>query len=198
MRSPTLPPASPAAPPAPRLLDERTRPDFRDVYAREAAVAERLDTALTRIRLSAMDLGAAELGGLRRIRGLLAEMNALGLTAEAETLAGDRARRGRLRFLLERLGKGTLQVRLAPLAGWAPDFSVFHPAGEGDPVLLVGPHRLERPYPHPGPAFASLHRGPDAVRAGRRFDEIWERAHDLRGPLVRILGRVVDAGEAGG
>ena len=191
MRSSTLPLASPAAPPGPRLLDERTRPDFRDVYAREAAGAERLDTALTRIRLSAMDLGAAELGGLRRIRVLLAEMNALGLTAEAETLAADPARRDRLRFLLDRLETGTLEVRLAPLAGWAPDFSVFHRAGGDPPALLVGPHRLERPYPHPGPAFASLHRGPDAVRAGRRFDETWERAHDLQGPLVRILERVV-------
>lgn len=174
-------------PPASDLLDERGRPDFRDVYTREAARARSLDAALTRIRLSAMDLGPGELGPLRRIRVLLAEMNALALTAEAQALAADPERRERLRFLVERLRKGSLEVRLAPLAGWAPDFSVFS-GDDGTPaVVLVGPHRLERPYPHPGPAFASVHRGPAAEGAGRRFAELWGRAHDLRAPLVRML-----------
>jgi len=153
-----------------------------------------LDAALTRIRLSAMDLGPDDLGPLRRIRVLLAEVSALSLTAEAEALALRPERRERLRFFLERLRAGTLRVRLAPLAGWAPDFSVFHRPGGSAAVLLVGPHRLERPYPHPGPAFASVHRGPAAGRAALRFREIWKRAHDLQAPLVRILGGVLERG----
>jgi hypothetical protein len=177
----------PAGPAGPTLLDERGRPDFRDVYAREAARALALDAALTRIRLSALDLGPGELGRLERIRVLLAEMNALSLAAEAAGLAARPGGGERLRFLIQGLEEGTLAVRLAPLAGWAPDFSVFHPPPGGEGVLVVGLHRLERPYPHPGPAFASVHRGADVARAAARFRELWARAHDLRAPLVRTL-----------
>jgi hypothetical protein len=197
MDTPLLRRPPPVAPAGPTLLDERGRPDFRDLYAREARRARALDAALTRIRLSALDLGAGELGRLEGIRVLLAEMNALSLAAEAGALVARPGGRERLGFLLRGLEGGTLEVRLAPLAGWAPDFSVFHPPRGGEGVLLVGPHRLERPYPHPGPAFASVHRGSDAVRAAGRFRELWERAHDLRGPLLRTLGAAVARGPGG-
>jgi hypothetical protein len=182
---------------SPALLDERGRPDFRDVYSREAGRALALDAALTRIRLSALDLDAGELGRLERIRVVLAEVNALSLAAEAAALAARPGGGERLGFLVRGLEGGTLAVRLAPLAGWAPDFSVFHPRPGGEAVLFLGLHRLERPYPHPGPAFASVHRGADAARAGVRFRELWERAHDLRAPLLRTLRGATARGPAG-
>jgi hypothetical protein len=197
MDTPLLRRSPAAASAGPTLLDERGRPDFRDVYAREAGRARALDAALSRIRLSALDLGAGELGRLERIRVVLAEMNALSLAAEAAALAARPGGGERLGFLIRGLEGGTLSVRLAPLAGWAPDFSVFHPPPGGEAVLVLGLHRLERPYPHPGPAFASVHRGADAARAAARFRELWERAHDLRDPLLRILRGATVGGPGG-
>ena len=69
--------------PLPRLLDERARPDFRDVYGWLLPRSTRLDVGLTRILLSTLDLGRGELDGVRSIRLLLAEVNAVQLDAEA-------------------------------------------------------------------------------------------------------------------
>ena len=38
------------------MLDERTRPDFREIYGWLLARSRQLDVALTRIRLSTLDL----------------------------------------------------------------------------------------------------------------------------------------------
>jgi hypothetical protein len=113
---------------------------------------------------------------------LVAEMNALHLDAEARGLQAD-ARRApnldRLRALLE---SGRLEIRSSPLGGWSPDFTVFT-GPEGPRAVLIGFHSFERPYPHRGPALASVH-GEDAARlAARRHEEAWVRAHDV-GPAV--------------
>lgn len=175
-----LPSGLPLEPAA--LLDERSRPDFRDVFGALASAATDIAVAVTRVRLSTVDLGDHELGRIEHFRVLVAEMSALRLDAEARALQSDAKRAPhaeRLRSLLE---SGTLEVRSSPLAGWSPDFTVF--TGPGGPTaLLVGFHAFERPYPHRGPALAALH-GPAAARlAARRHDEIWERAHDV-GPAV--------------
>ncbi|MEX2048718.1 MAG: hypothetical protein WEB90_03995 [Gemmatimonadota bacterium] len=176
-------PILPGLSPSPGVLfDERGRPDFRDVFGALASGASEISVAVTRVRLSTVDLSARELDGVEHLRVLVAEMNALHLDAEARGLQAD-ARRApnldRLRALLE---SGRLEIRSSPLGGWSPDFSVFS-GPDGPRAVLIGFHSFERPYPHRGPALASVH-GEDAARlAARRHEEAWVRAHDV-GPAV--------------
>jgi hypothetical protein len=157
-----------------------------------------------------MTLGEEELGRIRRIRLLMAETNALTLSSEAESLATDPDRCGRLRLLARLLNESRLLVRISPLAGWSPDFSVFSrkrveaQAGTSDEgelesaTLLVGPHWFERPYPHPGPAFVVVLGGEPALRARRRFEEVWARGHDLRLPLLSLIEEALLRGAPSG
>jgi hypothetical protein len=170
------------APSRAALLDERGRPDFRDVFGALASRAVRIGTAVTRVRLSTVDLGAPELGGVERFRVVLAELNALRLDAEARGLQADPARAANVSLLRELLASGRLEIRAAPLAGWAPDFTVFSGAA-GPGAVLTGFHWFERPYPHRGPALNAVHLGDAARLAARRHDELWEGAHDV-GPAV--------------
>jgi hypothetical protein len=164
------------------LFDEHGRPDFRDVFGTLAAGATDIAVAVTRVRLTTVDLSERELGSVEHLRVLVAEMNALRLDAEARALQSDPKRSPNAEALRRLLECGVLEVRSSPLAGWSPDFSVF--SGPGGPTaVLLGFHAFERPYPHRGPALAALH-GPVAARlAARRHEEIWERAHDV-GPAV--------------
>jgi hypothetical protein len=172
----------------PGLFDERSRPDFRDVFGRMLTEATHVDIALTRLRLSALDLRSVELRNLRRLRLLLAEVNAVGLAAEAHAVLADPERGGSLRFLAALVDRGMVLIRAAPLAGWSPDFTVFR--GPSGPLsVLLGFHWLERPFPFRGPALASLHGPGGAALAGRRFDETWGRAHDIRTAIHGILQR---------
>ena len=179
-----------------QLLDERSRPDFREVYGFHAARAGRLDAAVNRIRLGGMTLGRKELGSLEAIRLLIGEVNALTLASEAQSLAIDPSRRTRLELMLSLLGERRLQVRIAPLASWSPDFSVFSGAartpdqdgaGQRSPVLMIGMHWFERPYPHPGPALGIVLVGGLALRARERFEELWGGAHGLAEPITSVL-----------
>ncbi len=196
------------------LLDERSRPDFRDLYGHYASGAGSLHTAVRRVRLGGIDLKAREVGHLRGLRLLVGEVNALELSTEADTLAADPERRARLSVLAALLRDGRLEVRVAPLAGWIPDFSVFLPPdsshtaevpGSGGsstpsphrlkvPTLMVGTHWFERPFPHPGPALGVVLHGDAALRAFRRFDETWRGGHDLAGPIQGILGDALGRG----
>lgn len=170
------------------LLDERARPDFREAFGALARQSTNIATAVTRVRLSTMDLSESELGGVENFRVLVAEMNAIHLTAEARSLVNDPARSSRLTFLQRMLEAGDLDLRAAPLAGWSPDFTVF--SGPSGPLaVLLGPHSFERPYPHPGPALWSLHFVEAARVAGDRHSEIWEAAHDIGPAVWNILSR---------
>lgn len=193
------------------LLDERARPDFRDTYELYARRAATLDVAVRRIRLSGVTLGDGELGGLARIRLLVGELRLLAVASEAEAMAADEVRRPRLALLLSLLREGRLQVRISPLAGWNPDFSVFS-GGRGDgsaagaasdpaaqpTVLMVGPHWFERPYPHPGPAFGVAIEGVAALLGRRRFEELWRGGHDLRPPVEAVLADALRRRQPGG
>jgi len=150
--------------------------------------ATHVDVALTRLRLSALDLRSVELRNLRRLRLLLAEVNSVNLGAEAHAVMADPERGGSLRFLAALLDRGVVLVRAAPLAGWSPDFTVFR-GPDGPSAVLLGFHWLERPFPFGGPALASLHGAGGAALAGRRFDETWGRAHDIRPAIHGILRR---------
>lgn len=174
--------------PLPRLLDERTRPDFPDCFGRLARASDQLDIALTRVRLTTLRLDVGELAGLERMRVLLAEVRAPRLDAEAHEALLEPSRSVTLRHLIEQLGRGRLQVRAAPLGGWSPDFSVFHGRRRAR-AALVGPHWLERPYPYRGPAWAVLLGPAEARRAAARFDELWRRSHDVSGALRRLFER---------
>lgn len=172
----------------PRLLDERSRPDFRAVYGRLLARSSEVDVALTRIRLSTLDLEEGEVGGLRRLRLLLARVNAVSLDAEAHALLLDGSRSRPLQMLGEQLARGVIEIRAAPLGGWSPDFSVFTGA-KGPLGALLGFHWFQRPFPYRGPALATL-VGPDgARRIGARFSETWARAHDISPAILGILER---------
>jgi hypothetical protein len=189
LRAMTLTRLADSAPfPLPRLLDERSRPDFRDVYGWLLPRSTRLDVALTRIRLSTLDLGRGELDGVRSIRLLLAEVNAVQLDAEAHGVMLREEKREVLHALSARLSQGIIEVRSAPLGGWSPDYSIFHDM-HGPAAVLIGSHWFERPFPHRGPAFASLHGPEPATEALRRFEEAWERAHDIGLAVLGILER---------
>lgn len=182
-------PILPGLPSVPGVLfDERGRPDFRDVFGALASGAVDIATAVTRVRLSTVDLTSREMAGVEHFRVLVAEMNALRLDAEARGLQSDAKRAPNAELLRELLESGRLEIRSAPLAGWTPDFSVF--SGPAGPMaVLIGLHWFERPYAHRGPALASVH-GEDAARvAARRHDEIWERAHDVGPAVWNILSK---------
>jgi hypothetical protein len=142
-----------------------------------------------------MTLGSGELGRVRRMRVLVAELNALTLSGEAEAVSVDPVRRPRLEMLLRLFEEERLYVRAAPLAGWDPDFTVF---GREEPeTVMLGPHWFERPYPHPGPAFGVVLEGEPARRAHARFEELWMGAHDLRRPIEELLGEALRRAGAG-
>lgn len=182
-------PPLPGLVPAPAILfDERRRPDFRDVFGALTRRATDIQVAVTRIRLTTMDLGREELAPLRSLRVLLCELSALRLESEAHALAHQRTRASSLHLLARLLEDGRLQVRSAPLGGWSPDFTVFAD-GTGPRWLLSGFHAFERPYPHRGPALASLH-GPEAARlAAARHEELWPAAHDVGPTIWTLLSR---------
>lgn len=182
-------PPLPGLCPAPAILfDERRRPDFRDVFGALARRSERICTAVTRVRLTTIDLGPDELGTLRSFRVLLSEMNALRMESEAHALIHMRRRAPGFRLLTGLLESGALEVRSAPLGGWSPDFTVFADNG-GARWVLSGFHAFERPYPHRGPALASLHGEDGAQLAQRRYDELWAQGHDVGPTLWTLLSR---------
>lgn len=170
------------------LIDERGRPDFRDVFGALARRATEIATAVTRVRLSTLDLSRSELDGVHHLRVLVAEVNALNLDAEARVLHGQPSRAGHLVLLAELLREGRLQVRSAPLAGWSPDFTVFS-AASGPFAVLTGYHWFERPYPHRGPALGGVHTGDAARLAAARHTELWREAHDIGPAVWSILAR---------
>lgn len=170
----------------PRLLDERSDPNFRDVFGLLARRSTTLDAAVSRIRLSGLDLRPEELRTLGKIRVLLSEVNALTLRSEAEACLADPRKASNLTNLVRLMEEGVISVRSAPLAGWAPDFSVFGRSGKAW-MVLVGLHWFARPYPHGGPALASLHGPRAAGRAARRFERLWRGAHDIGPAILHIL-----------
>ena len=170
------------------LLDERGSPTFRSAFVDLARKSNRIDTALSRIRLAGLDLERAELRSVRHIRLVLGEVNARTLRSEAEALSTDATRARQLRFLVLRLLRGSIEVRASPLSGWTPDFSVFR--GDEGAAALIGHHWFQHPYPFRGPAFGTIHSGLDAARVAIRFEGLWATAHDIGPALRSVLGPV--------
>jgi hypothetical protein len=170
------------------LLDERARPDFRDVFGTLTRASDAVRTAVTRIRLTTVDLSEEELAGIRSFKVLVAELSALRLDGEVRVMRSEPRRLRGVGLLLALLEAGRLEVRSAPMGGWSPDFTVF--ASSGRPhAALTGFHWFERPYPHRGPALASLHGGDAARLVSKRFDDLWSGAHDVGPAVWSILAR---------
>ena len=186
------------------LIDERTgeadgdatvgvagplslRERIGDLLAR----AEAADFAVARIRLAGIDLTPGELGGIRRLRVLLGELDASTLADASET-GPDPVRRGNLRRLLELARSGRLEVRSAGLAAWMPDFALIRPPGSGPPSTLMGSIYLGTPYLTVGPSFTCVTTSRSAARvAGHRFEELWDHGHDVLPAIVAVLERFV-------
>jgi hypothetical protein len=179
------------------LLDDRSIPDFRDHYLRLMKAASQVFVAASRIRLGGLQVEVEDLLAPRRIQVLVMEMSGITLAMEAERLAEQPRARDRLETLVRLLDETRLSIRSCPLGGWSPDFSVFESATDGlgadRYTLLVGPHWMDRPYPHRGPALTSVHSGESVVRVRERFGQLWDEAHDVggavRGTLAMALAR---------
>ncbi len=180
----------------PYLLDDRSAPSFRRVFGRLLLRADTVQVAVSRIRLSGIDLSAEEVERLRLVQLVTSEVNLHRLGLEAESLAHDPERRLDLEVMKRLIRTGRLRARSAPLGGWAPDFSVFSSDGDAF-ALLVGPHWFERPFLYRGPSFGSLHGRRGAERAVAWFGELWREAHDLEGPVRQVIRRARRNGPLG-
>jgi hypothetical protein len=172
----------------PRLHDERSPLGFRRLFGDLLARSQALDTALRRIRLGSVDLSARELAGVKRFRVLVAEVDARTVEEEAYGLDMDPEKReslARIRTLLE---TGVMEIRSAPLGGWSPDFSVFS-GTRGPHSLLLGLHWFQRPSLHRGPAWAVCLGETEARHGHRRYQELWEGAHDIGEAILGLLHR---------
>lgn len=171
----------------PALFDEHASEGFLRRFRAELVQSVEVDVAVTRLRLSSIDLSHTELTGLRRIRLLLAELRAPELDAEAHALMARSGTRARLVRLSTLVNHGRVEVRVAPLAGWSPDFTVFR-GPDGPRSVLLGFHAFELPHPYPGPALGAHFGEEEARLAGKRYDQAWERGHDV-GDAIRGLFR---------
>jgi hypothetical protein len=182
--------------PAHLLLDEQGRPTLRQRVGQLLSSAEEAAFAVRRIRLAVLDLTDQELGTIRRCRVLLGQLDASMLLDAAEAGAagpGSGALGGLFRFVRS----GRVEVRSAGLAAWTPDFGLVHtPAG---PVGLVGSIQFGNPELNMGPSFTVVLTDPDsALRLGARFDELWDRAHDVLPAIRQVLERADGVGDAAG
>jgi hypothetical protein len=165
------------------IIDERTRPPFRQRLGALLRAAHHADFAVTRIRIAGIDLDDDEIRGLARCRVLVAHLNADTLAEAADAGMLRPEHRRNLGVLLRFVDSGRLQLRAAGLGGWVPDFSVLRT--DGDSTLVLGAHYFGRPYPTVGPSFTCITRDPQAVRtAARRFEELWDEARDVL-PAIR-------------
>ena len=135
----------------------------------------------------ALDLSETEIGRIDGMRLLLAQVSAVALDAEAHALLHRPDRAENLRRLAGLVRAGRIEVRSAPLAAWAPDFTVFA-TGAGPFAVVVGPHRFDR-GDLSRPTLASVHGREEATRTQRRFDEIWALGYDIRPAVTGILTR---------
>ena len=176
----------------PRLLIEGTPPSFPSTYRRLLRRADRADVALTRLRIATLRLRASDLRRMQGMRLLLAELTTSAWEVETHRALLDSRRGPLLRTLIARLERGQLQIRAAPLAGWAPDFTVFHRTGKA-PRALLGPHWLESTPGLRGPRFGLYVAGGDAQRVAKRYEVVWSQAYDVGQAVARLLGGTLNA-----
>ena len=173
------------------LLVEGESPSFPLEFRRLLRESRGADIALTRLRITTMRLREEDVKRIGRIRLLLAELTTSAWEVETHRALLDARRAPVLRTLITLLDEGRLQIRAAPLAAWAPDFTVFRGKRRARRAL-IGPHWLES-SPGKGPRFAMLVSGSDARRVATRFDTIWGKAYDVGPAVARLLGGTLAA-----
>lgn len=169
----------------PVVADERDPVPVRSRIGSLLAGAARADFAVARIRLAALDLTAAEVAGVRECRVLIGRLDA-GMLLDAREGAPEGAAE-RLAVLRAFADSGRLAVRSAGVAGWMPDFSIFHGR---TPSALLGAHYFGAPEPLVGPSFTAVLGDPAAVALlATRFEELWDRGHDVLPAIRPVLER---------
>jgi hypothetical protein len=165
-----------------QLLDETSDPPLRTVIGRLLQRAESADIAVGRIRLASLDLTAQEIEGPSRCRVLVGRLDASTL------LDTGRGRDEALARLARWTRTGRLHVRSAGIGAWRPDFSVYRTAHQG--TALLGAHYFGSPQLTVGPSFTVVARDP-AIRYAltRRFDQLWDRSHDVLPAISQVLDR---------
>jgi hypothetical protein len=176
------------------LLDEQSEPGLRSVIGSLLAASDAAHIAVSRVRLGVVDLGASEMAGVRECRILLGRLDVEELTAIAQP---HRSRSGHMDELEQFLSSPRVAVRSAGMGGWLPDFSIYDgvPLGQRGTgsVCLMGAHWFREPPIAAGPSFSCLLTDSRAVaRARRRFDALWDEAHDVR---AAVLAAVVAYGK---
>ncbi|CAN5628103.1 hypothetical protein BH23GEM9_BH23GEM9_05240 [soil metagenome] len=195
------------------LMDEQTTPALRQVIGSLLRSATHADIAVMQIRLAAIDLGANEFSALRRCRILLGRLDAQELASLGAP--GDSAQL-HLHALHAFLTSGRAQIRSAGMAAWSPDFSVYRDAGIGSDssgtggaasisghrservgrgACIVGAHYFHRPVVDDGPSLTCVMTDAPSVNlAHRRFDDLWDRAHDVHAAVVGAIERIMHVG----
>jgi hypothetical protein len=182
------------------LLDERSLPSLRERIGELLAGADEAAFAVARIRLAVLDLTDREIGRVRRCRVLLGHLDASTLLDAAEG-SGPGGSAAAMAGLVRFARSGRLEVRSVGLGGWTPDFAVV--SGRAGRTGVLGSIQFGNPELVIGPAFTAITANP--AMAGfllSRFDDLWERAHDVLPAILEVLERahgvgVATAGERG-
>lgn len=168
-----------------QVLDERSDASLRELIGGLLAGSGRADIALTRVRLAALDLREEEIRRAR-CRVLLGELDASILL---DGVGGSESHRSGLRRLAAWLMSERLEVRSAGIGSWTPDFSIYDKS-DGVTTCLIGAHYFGSPQLAVGPSVTVVTTDDDAARLlGERFDELWERAHDVAAAILEVVER---------
>ena len=169
------------------VLTESGEPSLRYVIGALLARSRSADFAIANIRLSHIDIDAAELAGVR-MRILLGRFEA------AHTR--DPLLAQRMEALAALVQTGAVQLRSAGMGSWLPDFSVYRLDSGASPrtACLVGAHYFGAP-PCSGPCLTSVHTDAHSVgTAAARFNELWELGHDVSDVIAQAMRQMSVAG----
>ena len=170
------------------LLDDASGPMVRQTIGQLLSAATTADLAVANVRLAAVDLQPDEMTRLKRLRVLLSRFDA-SFAADARALALDVSQLQQLHGLLRIVESERVEVRCVGALRWTPDFSVFRGlADDRQDVLLIGAHYFRPLFSTGGAALTCVVRDAAAVaRAARRFEDLWELAHDVRDVIAETL-----------
>jgi hypothetical protein len=161
------------------LLDENCALPMRELIGGLLACADTAVFAVTNVRLAALDLAATETQRVRSCRILLRRLE----YGELGRLEGGSRRFADLRNFIT---SDRVEIRSAGIGDWCPDFSVF--SGCMGTVCVIGAHYFHDPPAAQGPSFSCVLADHTAAsRALRRFEELWEGAHDVRPVVIAAL-----------
>src|SRR5688500_3984950 len=162
------------------VIDEFTRPTMRDTFSALMSTSEHVDMAVANMRIAGLDLQPGEARELKRLRLVMARLDADALL-QTQSRPIDQLRR-----LRAFAGSGLLEVRTVPRFNWRPDFAVF------DQAALVGAHYSELPYPVDGIALTCVIADPACVkRCARRFEQMWEAGYDVLPVVIDTLDELL-------